>query len=190
MYGTQIIALLTAASTVAALPQRPGIGERPADKIYPWQISTLYTHSPSGRPGNDPHSTLNFTINDYSTIVIGGTPTGWAVWGPSTANCSAQWLTSADVPYDTPINCSETLNSQWSFKLLPGTGEAGYGATTDFNLEITLKDELYLFGTTYTKIFKGTDLFKVGENLAGQCGGSGVCNWGLQNTPYNITQGQ
>lgn len=43
-------------------------------------------------------------------------------------------------------------------------------------------------GRTVVKTFKGGDQFKVGTNLGGSCGGSGVCGWFLENPPYEIQQ--
>lgn len=50
------IALLFA-SAVAGAPAPKSV----RDDLQPWELQRLYTHSPSGRPGNDPHSTVRLT---------------------------------------------------------------------------------------------------------------------------------
>ncbi|PSN75261.1 hypothetical protein BS50DRAFT_567961 [Corynespora cassiicola Philippines] len=151
--------------------------------LEPWQVTSLSTHSPSGRPGNNPHSTLNVTIHDPNTIAVTQTPTGTAVFPPSTANCSAQWLTAEDVPWGVEQPCSEIDHGYWTFKMTGG--ESG---TTDFGLEFKLVDNVTVLNQAYTKVFSGGALFKVGDNLSGQCGGSGVCNWGLSKWPFLVQQ--
>ncbi|KAF2787451.1 hypothetical protein K505DRAFT_421767 [Melanomma pulvis-pyrius CBS 109.77] len=178
MFSKAIIAILAASAVSAA----------PAAVLQPWEITTLYTHSPSGRPGNDPHSTLNATINDPNTLPITQTPTGTAVFPPSTANCSAQWLTEADVPWNVAQPCTAIDYGTWTMTMVPGSGDAGTGATTDFGLVFKLVDSVRVLNQQYTRTFKGKGQFKVGTNLSGQCGGSGVCNWGLTTTPYAIKQ--
>jgi hypothetical protein len=51
-----------------------------------------------------------------------------------------------------------------------------------------LDDDVRVLNTPYHREFSGKDQFKVGVNLSGQCGGSGVCNWALTTKPYAIKQ--
>ncbi|CAG8981878.1 hypothetical protein HYALB_00014009 [Hymenoscyphus albidus] len=184
MLSSTIVALF--AVTIAA---SPAINiKTPRDDLQPWQITTLYTHSPSGRPGNDLHLTLNATIVDLNTLPVAQTPTGTAVFPSSTANCSAQWLSRDDIPLGVEIPCTPIRFGHWTMKLLPGDGETGTGATTNFGLEFKLVDNVTVLGMVYTRTFTGEGKFKVGDNLSGNCGGSGVCNWGLTTRPYLMTQ--
>jgi hypothetical protein len=83
------------------------------------------------------------TIHEPNTILAADSPTGMAGWAPSTANCSAQWLTKADVPWNIRIPCIDDARyGNWSFKLTPGTGGPGTGATTDFGLEFLVRDSM------------------------------------------------
>ncbi|KAF2193901.1 cell death in tomato 1 [Zopfia rhizophila CBS 207.26] len=184
MFAKTILPLLVAA--VAAAPTAPV--ERQEQELQPWQIRPLYTHSPSGRLGNDPHSTLNFTIHDPNTIRLQPGIRGWAVLPPVTVNCSAQWLTNEDVPWGVGIPCTAVDYGTWTFTMVPGSGEAGYGATTDFGLEFKQFRSVNVLGNLHERTFEGEGKFKVGVNLSGQCGGSGVCNWGLTETPYLVQQ--
>lgn len=53
-----------------------------------------------------------------------------------------------------------------------------------------LVDHVRIPGNEVTKAFTGGDHFKVGDNMSGTCGGSGVCNWSVKTTPYDIDQTQ
>ncbi|KAF2713504.1 hypothetical protein K504DRAFT_487897 [Pleomassaria siparia CBS 279.74] len=180
---------MLAKSIVAVLVATAAVSAAPAATLQSWQITSLSTHSPSGRPGNDPHSTLNVTISDPNTIPIKNAP-GNAVFPPSTASCSAQWLTEADVPYNVVLPCTSTEYGTWTMEVLPGDGADGYGATKDFGLQFKLVDKASISNKNYTRTFTGKGTFKVGTNLSGQCGGSGTCNWGLTTTPYEIKQSE
>ncbi|ORY02656.1 hypothetical protein BCR34DRAFT_617990 [Clohesyomyces aquaticus] len=176
---------LLAATSISASPT-PNL---PRDTLQPWELQRLYTHSPSGRPGNDPHLTLNATIHDPNTIPLRQTSTGTAVFPPSTANCSAQWLTKDDVPWNLEQPCTSIDYGVWTMKMVrPEGGDGEFGATEDFGLEFKLVDDVRVLNEQFTKTFTGSGTFKVGDNLSGQCGGSGVCNWGLTVKPYLVRQ--
>lgn len=57
-------------------------------------------------------------------------------------------------------------------------GSNGY-SSTDFKLKFLHVADVLYQGSEYTASYQGTGSFKVGDNLAGVCGGSGVCSWGL-----------
>lgn len=57
-------------------------------------------------------------------------------------------------------------------------GDNGFSAG-NFDLKFTHVADLVYQGDQYTASFKAKGHFAVGDNLAGQCGGSGVCFWGL-----------
>lgn len=111
MYTKSFIALI-AATAVSAAPVANGT----SDALQPWQITILNTHQPSGRPGNDPHSTINVTIGDPNTIT-----SGQAVFPPTSAKCSLQFLTSADVPWGVEQPCTTDDDSKaystWTFTI-------------------------------------------------------------------------
>lgn len=71
-------------------------------------------------------------------------------------------------------------------KVEPGTD--GFG-TGDFNLKFLHVPDTIYHGAEYTATFEATGHFEVGKNMAGTCGGSGVCNWGLKpdSKPVKIT---
>ncbi|KAL1610102.1 hypothetical protein SLS60_001767 [Paraconiothyrium brasiliense] len=184
---TKAIVALFAAAAVSAAPANKAA----RDDLQPWQITRLYTHTPSGNPGNDPHSILNFTISDPNTIPAGQTPTGQVVFPPTTAICSLQYLTSASAPWGVEQPCttdnSTNAYSTWTFTLnYPNGGEA----STNFDLVFKLVDHVQISGEEVTKTFTAGEHFEVGKNMGGQCGGSGVCSWNLQNLPYAVQQTQ
>ncbi|KAF2200287.1 hypothetical protein GQ43DRAFT_350607, partial [Delitschia confertaspora ATCC 74209] len=147
------------------------------DTLQPWEIIHLYTHSPSGRPGNSPYLTLNVTISDPNTLPITQTPTGTAIFPPSSVNCSAEWLEHP--PIGQEIECTASDYAKWTMTMTPGTDENGYGSTQEFGLEFKLVDSVRVLNVPYTRVFTGGDQFKVGVNMQGQCGGSGTCNWAI-----------
>jgi hypothetical protein len=134
MYTKSFVALIAATAVSAA----PAI-KVARDDLQPWQITKLSTHEPSGRPGNDPHSTLNFSISDPNTVPAGQSPTGQAVFPPTTAACSLQYLTAADVPWGVEQPCTTDDNtktySTWTFTITkPAEGTAS--ATENFDLSV------------------------------------------------------
>jgi hypothetical protein len=58
-------------------------------------------------------------------------------------------------------------------------GASGF-STSDFNLKFTHKADVLYQGSEYNATFEATGNFGVGKNMAGTCGGSGVCGWGLK----------
>ncbi|KAF1966520.1 hypothetical protein BU23DRAFT_560101 [Bimuria novae-zelandiae CBS 107.79] len=187
MYTKSFIAVL-AATAVSAAPVVNVVRE---DNLQPWQIMQLLTHTPSGRPGNNLHSTLNITIHDPNVIPAAQSPTDQAVFPATTATCSLQYLTSADVPWGVQQPCTMDDNtkaySTWVFTInKPAEGTPD--ASTNFDLSFKLVDNVYEVAQNVTKTFVGGDHFEVGVNMGGQCGGSGVCNWHLNGTPYEIQQ--
>ncbi|CAI6331833.1 unnamed protein product [Periconia digitata] len=134
-----------------------------ASALTPWQITSLNTHSPSGRPGNDPHSTLNFSIADTA----------------STAKCSAQWIQSEGVPSGEEQVCeTESGEGSWSFEFIGDSGRA-----SSFEMSVKLVD-------AEGKTFVAEGPFATGGALSGQCGGSGVCNWSLKDAPFEFQQSE
>ncbi|KAI9743414.1 MAG: hypothetical protein M1835_002925, partial [Candelina submexicana] len=77
----------------------------------PWQLFPLNTHSSSGRPGNDPNTTITFTFNDPNTA--------------TSASCSASFLPSNDgnqtsFPNNHYIECPTTADPKdydFAFKI-------------------------------------------------------------------------
>ncbi|KAH6839539.1 hypothetical protein B0I37DRAFT_408946 [Chaetomium sp. MPI-CAGE-AT-0009] len=178
---------LTAATTgVTAL--------HPPTLLTPWQITRLSTHSPSGYPSTHPYSRLAFTISDPNTIVLGTTHFGSAGFAPTSANCTVWWLAHDSEPDPREggwVNtCGESeatagggglvVQGKWTFEVVEGSGGGG-GVTTDFGVRVRLEEAVTLSKGSVVKLrFEGEAAFRVGGNMAGSCGGSGVCNWGLK----------
>ncbi len=53
-------------------------------------------------------------------------------------------------------------------------------SSEDFKLEFTHVPQVLYQGAEFTATYQATGTFKVGGNMSGQCGGSGVCNWSLK----------
>lgn len=133
--NTKSFLALLVATTISAAPTLMVTRD---DDLQPWQITRLNTHTPSGRPGNDPHSTLNVTIQDPNVIPAGQTPTGEAVFPASNATCSLQYLTSADVPWGVEQPCTSTSTySTWTFTLnKPEDGDANAAENFDLAFKV------------------------------------------------------
>ena len=148
---------------------------------------SLSTFSPSGRPGSSPYSTLNVTISDPNTVPAGQTPTGTAVFPPSTGTCGVAF-TGASVPWGVEQPCtSDSEYTTWTVTLNePASGTAS--GTTNFVLSFKETDNVQIPGSDVTKVFEGSQAFAVGDNLGGECGGSGVCYWALTSAPVAVQQ--
>ncbi|KAK3944381.1 hypothetical protein QBC46DRAFT_252359 [Diplogelasinospora grovesii] len=148
--------------------------------LKPWEISYIGTHSPSGYAGNPPYASVFVTISDPNTIFIASTRFGDAEFPSSTANCSVRWLTATDNPYGWINTCTDIYFGKWTVEVLKRNDTDWPSATENFLLGFTLTEAVILNSGTISKTWAGTGAFAVGENLGGSCGGSGVCNWGLE----------
>lgn len=161
----------------------------PKDTPEPWEVSSAWTFSPSGRPGSSPYSTVNVTITDPNTVLAGPAPRGSAIFVPTTTVCNASF-TPSTLPYNKVYNCSEVQYGYWTFEMLEANNTQYASATTNFDVRFTHVDNVTVIGNVYTKVYIGTGHFQLGTNMAGVCGASGVCSWGLEETekPYLIHQ--
>lgn len=91
-------------------------------------------------------------------------------------NCQAKWFTKGESPLGRTWPCDPVEGGYWTVTVLEGTN--GF-STTDFKLKFNHVADVLYQGSKYTASFTAEGSFKVGDNLAGQCGGSGVCGWGL-----------
>lgn len=180
MYINSFVALL-AATAVSAAPTA-----NVARDDGNWEITHLYTHTPSGRPGNSPYSTVNTSIQDTT--------------GSSIGNCYLQYI-DQDAPWGVEQPCTtEGSNSTWAFTVnYPPAGSGNVDASTNFNLTFKVRplydsnvpdsmrrQAYHVQLTADGKKYTGGDHFQVWQNMGGQCGGSGVCSWSLKNTPYAV----
>jgi len=149
----------------------------PNDTPVPWEISSLATFSPSGRPGSSPYSILNITITDPNTTAAGPAHRGTAVFPPTTAVCNATFVGEAP-PWGRALNCSETSYGHWSFEMLEPAENPS--ATTNFDVRFTHVSNVTVIGQVFTKVYVAREHFEVGKNMGGICGASGVCSFGLK----------
>ncbi|KAB5545758.1 hypothetical protein GE09DRAFT_218451 [Coniochaeta sp. 2T2.1] len=178
--------ILTALTGLLSLSSAALIG--PNDTPAPWEISSISTFSPSGRPGSSPYSIVNITITDPNDIAAG--PSGMATFPPSTAICNASFVGS-DPPYNKVIDCSETEYGSWTFEMLESSNTSGWqSATTNFDVRFTRVNNVTVVGEVFSKVYVGRAHFEVGANMRGVCGASGVCSWGLkeEERPYLVNQ--
>lgn len=152
--------------------------------LRPWEITAVYTHTPSGYPANHPYSWVGFSVSDPNDIVVGQTHFGPAEFSGSATNCSVRYLGYGhDDPRGKTYPCaaSTSLNDIWSFEIL----KESYSVTTNFTLRVVREEAVVLASGGIVNLrWEGRANFTVGyldgENMSGACGGSGVCSWGLK----------
>jgi hypothetical protein len=112
-------------------------------------------------------------VTDPNELVLGTTDEGTVVTLPAGAkavNCQAKWLVgSSPTGRIWPCENAGKGDGYWGLEIVDTPGRS----TTSFDLKIIrAADTLYL-GSEYKKTFTATEHFQVGQNLGGQCGGSG-----------------
>ncbi|KAF1943127.1 cell death in tomato 1 [Clathrospora elynae] len=181
-----LAAVMAFTSSITASPL-----EIRAAKLKDWQVTGVGSGSPSGRPGSYPWASITANVTDPNAYNLGtASSDGSAVIisaGSQGINCKAQWfIKNEETPLGRTWPCDPAANGYWVMRVLDGGNGFGTGV---FNLTFThVLDVLYL-GEEYTASYVATGHFEVGKNMAGTCGGSGVCNWGLkpENNPFPIT---
>ncbi|KAK6952105.1 hypothetical protein Daesc_006636 [Daldinia eschscholtzii] len=173
MWNFKFFALTGLFALGNSLPQyQPSGGD-----LKPWEVTSLSTFSPSGRPGNSPLAHLWATITNPNSIPAGP----GASFEPSTANCIVEWTWYVDEPYGRTVDCTTGGNqtvlsdstSKWTIEILEADSDHP-SPTEDFDVKFTLTTNLTTNGEDYYKVFAGTQHFAIGENMRGTCGGSGV----------------
>ncbi|KAI0379110.1 hypothetical protein F5Y04DRAFT_283196 [Hypomontagnella monticulosa] len=158
---------------------------RTAEELEPWQVSRMTTFSPSGRPGSSKFA------NTYAIITNPGSnpANGDTMFGPSRANCTAEWTWLEDEPYgqifpcDTAQNETSTTVAKWTMEIIEVANSTQFSPTENFDVKFTLtqtiKEDSESRGEATSKTYEGTEHFELGVNMRGSCGGSGVCSWSL-----------
>ncbi|KAH7075553.1 cell death in tomato 1 [Paraphoma chrysanthemicola] len=175
---TSLAAILAFTSTSLAAPFTPR-----QSPLQSFQVTSVGVGTPSGRPESYPWASITASITDPNEINFGPSEAdGKDVIVPAGSkgiNCVAKYFTRypAEPPTGRKWPCDPVEKGYWTMEVLPGT--SGSYASGDFKLKFThVADALYL-GKQYTASFVAEGGFKVGDNLSGSCGGSGVCGWGL-----------
>ncbi|EAT77054.1 hypothetical protein HBI56_200380 [Parastagonospora nodorum] len=150
------------------------------DTLQDWQVTSVNSHTPSGRPGSYPWSSLSANITDPNTINLGTSDSdGTSVIVPAGSqgiNCEAKYF-KGETPLGRTWPCDAITGGYWTMQVLAGS--SGQYSSGDFNLKFRHVPDVLYRGAQYTATFEATGHFAIGDNLKGTCGGSGVCNWGL-----------
>ncbi|KAH9875035.1 hypothetical protein J1614_004523, partial [Plenodomus biglobosus] len=146
-------------------------------------VSSVAVGTPSGRPGSYPWASITASITDPNTIDLGNATTdGSPITVPAGSqglNCHAQYFTRpVEPPLDHTYPCNPVSDGYWTMRVLPSSSSSGF-SSTDFRLKFTHVADIAYQGAQYTAAFEAEGGFRVGQELSGQCGGSGVCGWGL-----------
>ncbi|KAF2011086.1 hypothetical protein BU24DRAFT_427296 [Aaosphaeria arxii CBS 175.79] len=190
----QLTALLLA--TVASASP---LIQRQTTQLLPWEITGVGGHSPSGRPGNDPHSTITIWINNPNTIPVRSAPhNGNVVLSPLWSNCTISWIKKEDIPWGVPQPCQfngvQTGDGEiagdafGTFTVTIREGDGEYAPQGDFNVDIKEFREMRPYNELIQRTYEGSAKFKIGLNMRQVCGGSGVCNWGLSDGLVTVQQ--
>jgi hypothetical protein len=183
-----LTALLLSASAALAAPFALSPRET---SLAPWQLTALNTFSPSGNPGNYPWSTITLSLTDPNTLTLGPANSTSPITIPADAsakNCAAKWIIG-ETPFGRSWPCEQDGSSGWWTLEIVETADFDVGR---FDAVITRVVEKRDFGSgeVRRRVFKAREHFGVGENMSGQCGGSGVCSWHLGEgvAPYDVQQ--
>lgn len=166
------------------------------EPLLPWEITSLGTFSPSSYPASHPYSRISFSVSDPNNITVAPRHHFGEVGFPPTAtNCSVYWNPFSEDPRnaDWPLNaCSLVPTAKWTFEIRNGTiniGKTGTAATRNFVAVVRLSEHVVLgTGGIWEHKYEGQAAFAVGVNMAGACGGSGVCSYGLTERPVLVKQ--
>ncbi|KAK4463866.1 hypothetical protein QBC42DRAFT_56974 [Cladorrhinum samala] len=164
--------------------------------LLPWEITSLGTFSPSSYPASHPFSRIIFSISDPNNITVAPRHQFGQIGFPPTAtNCSVYWNPYSEDPRkaDWPLNaCSEVSTAKWTFQIREGNiniGKTGTAVTRNFVAAVKLSEHVVLpTGGIWEHKYEGQASFAVGVNMAGACGGSGVCSYGLSERPVLVNQ--
>jgi hypothetical protein len=103
-------------------------------------------------------------------------------------NCLAKYFSPGENPLGRTWPCDPSSDSKgyWTMEVLAGS--TGSYSSTDFKLKFKHVADVLYHGSEYKASFEAQGSFKVGDNLKGTCGGSGVCSWGLpaEKSPFAI----
>ncbi|KAF2130980.1 hypothetical protein P153DRAFT_287827 [Dothidotthia symphoricarpi CBS 119687] len=181
-----LIAIVALMSSATASP----IKARQA-ALEDWQVTTVGVNVPSGRPGNYPWATITAVITDPNQYNLGNSSyNGTPVIVPSGSqgfDCKAEWFIDSPVGRAWPCKSSSYATGYWYMHVLEG--DDGQFSPSNFKLQFTHMLNLVVYGQQFRATIRGQTLFKVGVNMGGTCGGSGVCGWGLkaESKPQLIT---
>ncbi|KAF2872949.1 hypothetical protein BDV95DRAFT_490743 [Massariosphaeria phaeospora] len=177
---------LTSSAVVAATPLST---RKDAPALAPWQLTSLSFFSPSGRPGSYPWSTLTANITDPNVLTLGTNPdTNTPVTVPAgntAANCQAKWF-AYDTPFGRKWPCDASPSGYWYMEVV----QTDQFSFSNYKVKFTRVAEVLVGGAAYRGVWEGQALFRVGTELSGTCGGSGVCSSGLKSElrPFAIKQ--
>ncbi|KAI1140756.1 hypothetical protein F5Y05DRAFT_410608 [Hypoxylon sp. FL0543] len=178
MRHSKLLLALTSFFAFASSSREYSRSKREPEPLAPWQVTKLTTGSPSGRPGSSSYAHLFANITNPSPIPAGP----GASFGPSKANCTVEWVWADEEPYGRTVECdtepSESGSgsgsvSKWTIEVLEANSSYP-SPTTDMDVKFTLATNLTVDGEVFYEVLEGTQRFRVGGNMRGACGGSGV----------------
>ncbi|KAH7398856.1 hypothetical protein DE146DRAFT_736318 [Phaeosphaeria sp. MPI-PUGE-AT-0046c] len=181
---SSMVAVLAFTSSSAASPLQAR-----QDALSDWEVTTVFSGTPSSRAGRYPWASITANVTDPNELNIGtAEPDNTTIIVPAGsqgANCIAQYFRT-ESPLGRTWPCDITSDGYWTMTVLAGPD--GNFSARNFALKFThVADKLYR-GARFTASYEAIGNFKIGDNLAGLCGGGGACNWALQSSdiPFKI----
>ncbi|KAI0490440.1 hypothetical protein F4859DRAFT_7999 [Xylaria cf. heliscus] len=147
-------------------------------ELPPWQVTSLQTWQPSGRPGNSPDWYIHVNITNPDPTQ-GDTDPNVSL---GKVYCQIVWL-YPDAPYN-QINDCEIMDTTgatpwaWTVELLEADDADPY-PITNFDLRWRAASTSPASADEDVQIWTGVGQFEIGKNMQGTCAASGFCQWWL-----------
>jgi len=155
-----------------------------------WQVTNLYSFSPSGRPGTSPDYYIRVNISNPDPRPD----------APGVVLCTSIWQ-YPDVPYNKISDCQivDSVNQTadgdatnthahgdtwaWTLEPLEVVTDDFHFATTNVNLRwraARINSNSGSAKARGVRVLTGVGHFEVGDNMTGLCAASGFCVWNLK----------
>ncbi|KAH8159703.1 hypothetical protein CIB48_g8544 [Xylaria polymorpha] len=151
-------------------------------ELPPWQVTSLQTWQPSGRPGNNPDWYIHVNITNPDPTQSDTDPN--VALGK--VYCQIVWL-YPNAPYNQIKECeiADTTDPTpwaWTVELLEADNDEDPYPITNFDLRWRAAYTSPNSAEQDVQIWTGVGQFQIGKNMQGTCAASGFCQWWLKTT--------
>lgn len=163
--GAALFALQTSAAPLEARQ----------DELKPFEVTSMASSSPPGRPGETPWRYIRANITDpNSYFLTQGTRNLTIPAGSQGIDCEARWY-RGESPQGRTWPCNSIADGHWALQVLPGTSGSS-SSVSDFKLRFIHAVEP---GSSYANTRYEAEASFSAEILSGRCSSSGWCNYFL-----------